>query len=90
MTALYTIKVETTAVIDVTVTLDIEAETEAEALKMFEEEAHEEIERLPWGSAEINSTYVEDVTNGQIEIVEVEEYEEDDEHDDDEEDDDDD
>jgi hypothetical protein len=83
MTALYTIKVDTTASVDLTVTLEIEAETEAEAREMFEREAQEEIERLPWGSAEITSAYIDSVPADLIEIVEVEEYEDDDEEDDD-------
>jgi hypothetical protein len=78
MTARYTIKVDTHASVDLTVTLDIEAETEAEAREMFEREAQEEIERLPWGSAEITSAYIDGVPADLIEIVEVEEYEDDD------------
>lgn len=76
MTARYTIKADTTASVDLTVTLDIEAETEAEAREMFEREAQEEIERLPWGSAEINCAYTDGVPADLIEIVEVEEDEE--------------
>jgi len=76
MTALYTIKVDTSASVDLTVTLDIEAETEAEAREMFEREAQEEIERLPWGSAEINCAYIDGVPADLIEVVEVEEHEE--------------
>ena len=79
MTALYTITAETTASIDVTVTLEIEADTEAEARRKVEEEAYEEIERLPWGSAEINAAYVEYIPDDAIGVVEVEEYEDDDE-----------
>lgn len=87
MSAKYTIRVETTAVIDVAVELEIEADSEGEAMAMFEREAKDEIEHLPWGSAGINSAYVEDVTNGLIEILDVEEYEDDDEPEEEEEDD---
>lgn len=79
MTALYTIKVDTSATVDLTVTLEIEADSEDEAREMFEREAQEEIERLPWGSAEITSAYIDHVPADLIEVVEVEEYEEDDE-----------
>lgn len=86
MTARYTIKVDTTASVDLTVTLDIEAETEAEAREIFEREAQEEIERLPWGSAEITSAYVDGHPADLIEIVEVEEYEEEEDEEEDDED----
>lgn len=82
MTALYTLKIDTSATIDVTVTLDIEADTEAEALQMFEQEARAEINRLvefrPWGMAEIEAVHIDHVPADLIEIVEVEQYEDDD------------
>jgi|11BtaG_2_1085332.scaffolds.fasta_scaffold05811_2 hypothetical protein len=82
MTNTYTIKADTSASVDLTVTLEIEAESEDEAKEMFERQAREEIERLPWGSAEINSAYIDHVAADLIEVVEVEpieeeEYEED-------------
>lgn len=84
MTAKYTITVDASASVDVTVTLEIEAESEAEAREMFEREAPEEIERLPWGSAEITCAHCEFVPDDLIEVVEVEEYEDDDEPEEDE------
>jgi len=78
MTALYTLKIDTSATIDVTVTLEIEADTEAEALQMFEQEARAEINRLPWGMAEIESAYIDHVPADLIEIVDVEYFEDDD------------
>jgi hypothetical protein len=89
MTARYTIKVDTSASVDLNVTLDIEAETEAEAREIFKEEAKTEITALPFrssfGFADIEGIHFDGVADDLIEIVEVEEYEEDD---DDEEDDD--
>ena len=82
MTAIYTITVNTSASIDVTVTLEIEADSEDEAKKMFKQQAEEEIERLPWGSAEISCAYIDHVPADLIEVVEVEEYEEEEEEDD--------
>ena len=37
---------------------------------MFNEEAYEEIERLPFGNAEINSTYLEYIPDDAIEVNE--------------------
>lgn len=82
MAAKYTITADTSASIDVTVTLEIEADSEDEAREMFEREAKEEIERLPWGSTEISCAYIDHVPADLIEVVEVEEYEEEEEEDD--------
>ena len=81
MSALYTLKIDTSATIDVTVTLDIEADTEAEALQLFEQEARAEINRLPWGMAEIEAARIEHVPADLLAIVEVEYFEDDDDDD---------
>ena len=77
MTAMYTIRVETSAEIDVTVELEIEADSEQEAVEMFQQEAKREIMQLPWGNAEINHTHIERVSADLIEVTNVEEYEDD-------------
>ena len=87
MIARYTIKVDTSASVDLNVTLDIEAETEAEARELFKEEAKTEITSLPFrssfGFADIEGIHFDGVADDLIEIVEVEEYEEEDDEDED-------
>ena len=78
MAALYTLKIDTSATIDVTVTLGIDADTEAEALQLFEQEARAEINRLPWGKAEVTFAHIDHVPADLIEIVDVEYFEDDD------------
>lgn len=77
MTAMYTIKVETSASVDVTVELEIEADSEQEAVEMFQQEAKREIMQLPWGRAEIDHAHIDRVSADLIEVTSVEEYEDD-------------
>ena len=77
MTALYTIKVDASASIDVFIELEIEADNEAEAIEKFHQEAKYQIEQLPFGHAEIQHCHCDGVPDDYIEVTSVEEYEDD-------------
>ena len=77
MTALYTIKVDASASVDVFIELEIEADSKSEAIEKFHQEAKYQIEQLPFGHAEIQHCHCDGVPDDYIEVTSVEEYEDD-------------
>ena len=86
MTAMYTIHVDASASVDVFIELEIEADSKAEAIEKFRQEAKYQIQQLPFGHAEIQHCHCDGVPDDYIEVTSVEEYEDDDEPEDEEDD----
>jgi len=79
MTGMYTIRAAASVTVDASIELDIEADSEAEAIQKFHESAPHEIEQLPFGHAEIDQVRCDGVPDDLIEVVSFEKYEDDDE-----------